>query len=442
MEYKSDDSSVAASGLLALNKLSYQFQRDLSVSVARNLQTQHFSQNVYVGGDTGVAIWNTGSSYVNPRTCYLELDVTNQTTSAADPANRTKAHFGLLGAGAINLINRITIFSRSGSIIERIDRAAVLAAIRLQYEHDESYLKSNGTLMGLETIADLNWVGSLGPGLSGQTNRFILPLHLISPFFGSVDTLLPAALCSGLRFEIVWEAAENAMVCLPPVVPGVPDVIPSYIITRCQFQADCFLLSDIALRTLNQSAASNSLEVSAVTYHNTISSRTSGQLNLDVGKAVSRALGCVFKERKTSGFIQSSERFASVPLDATSYVSEFQLRLGSLYFPNSAITGTSSRITSPTLMANSLQAFSKFYQDSNTSCSVSEKEFRESKSVFAQTLERSDVMDLSGQPTSNSRILSLNASWNAAPVNGSAIDMYLKYVTLIRVYLSNVIVEV
>lgn len=436
---KNDEASSAAqAGLLSINQLSYQFGRDLSVAVARSMQTCHAQQTTYAPGDTMTFIVNSGSAYINPRTSWLEMDIKN--TSTGNAVDK-RLWFGTEGGGGLNLINRLTIFSRSGAIIERIDRCNVLSAISLHYQHDDSYLKANASAFGkTDTIGDLDWP-------KDAIIRLCIPLHMFSPLFSSVDTLLPAQLMSGLRFELTLESAANACVALPPVAPPTADVTPSYEVIRVQMQMDSYMLSDISLRVLNQAAAANSLEITATTCHNTISSRVTSSLNLDSGKSVSRALGSVFKERPASAtYVQNSERFASKPFDTASFLSQYQLRIGSLYFPQSQLTGDSARISSPSLYSQTLTMWDRFFQGSGISCSVSEKRFRQSQAAVAQTLERSNVLSLSGVPLSNSRILSLNAQFAGTdylnPIPGTQIDFFLYYVTLLRVYNSSVIVEV
>ena len=88
-----------------------------------------------------------------------------------------------------------------------------------------------------------------------------------------------------------------------------------------------------------------------------------------------------------------------------------------------------------------MQGFNSYKKNANMY--VSEKDFREGSAVFAQTLERSSVMELSGIPLSNSRVLALQAKFGGTSANTAALStFYLKYVTLIRVFSSNVTVEI
>jgi hypothetical protein len=76
--------------------------------------------------------------------------------------------------------------------------------------------------------------------------------------------------------------------------------------------------------------------------------------------------------------------------------------------------------------------------------------FRSERGNFIQTLERSNVIDASGIPLSNSRLLSVQQVWNAyrqgvdASQLGGAflVDLFLFHSVLVRVYLSSANVEI
>ena len=71
---------------------------------------------------------------------------------------------------------------------------------------------------------------------------------------------------------------------------------------------------------------------------------------------------------------------------------------------------------------------------------VSEKQFRSGAAVFAQSFERSSVLQLAGQPTSNSRVISFSAKFADA---GTAREtsVFVFYTQLIRIFSSNCVIE-
>ena len=109
-----------------------------------------------------------------------------------------------------------------------------------------------------------------------------------------------------------------------------------------------------------------------------------------------------------------------------------------MFFPNTSVRGDSGRESAPELYAMALQAFGQMTGSAPT-VSTTEKEYRNGKAVYAQSFERSSVLDLSGQPSSNSRIISLVSRFSDTAVHDSA--FYLFFAQLIRVFSSNAVVE-
>lgn len=426
-----DESSLGKAGVLNLNALSYRMPPDLSVAVSRTVTSQWFASQTAAAGSSSMCIWNTGAAYVNARQSSLVFDLKNDSAKAV--------WFGLHGSSAASVINRITISSRSGQILEKVDRANQLAAIKALYTHDNAWSKTGpGSAMGMvPAIGDLAWA-------AGAIIRFVIPLGHISPMFDSVDSLLPAQLCSGLKFEVTWETGQNAL------MSAESEGSLNYSVSNMRFQTESYLLSDLVMRSLNEQSASAGLEVVCTTAFNNQTSRATSLLTTDVGKSVSRALSFIYKEREIITTINRSNlsNFMSVKqtgTDSTSYVNEWQARVGSLYYPQASIRTTpdiGARGACPELYMQTLRAFGKFDQRDTISCSVSEKAYREGDMCIAQDLERSNVQQLSGIPLSQSRTLSITVANTEAVSLKTEIDIYLMFVQLIRVFSSQVVIEI
>ena len=150
--------------------------------------------------DTLVFVLNSGSAYVDFKDSYLSFDVKNTSTGVG------QAFFGTSGGSACNFFNRLTISSRSGQIIERIDRVNQLSCIRHNFEKSEVWKQTTGSLMGLGISAvNLDWN-------KDDTVRFVIPLGSLSVFFNTCDQLVPAQLASGMRIELLLEDGKQAMV--------------------------------------------------------------------------------------------------------------------------------------------------------------------------------------------------------------------------------------
>jgi hypothetical protein len=353
------------------------------------------------------------------------------------------AWFGRFGGSACNLVEQITISSRSGQVIETISKANLLAAIRVQYERSFSDTTFGaGSCAGiaeLDNAGTTEVVDPLGWAV-GSTIRFCIPLTMISPLFAGSTSLWPASLCSGLRVEILWARPSSAM------CSNTPDngQTMNYAISNISINAQSYLLSDLVLRNLNSLSATSGLEVVSSTYFSATGQRNVSLYSAELAKAASRALMCVYSEKLSGPRPITESPMASAALDS-SYCAEFQFRLGSLYFPARSVRGNSARETAPQIMSHSLMAFNSYRPGSG--CTVSEKEFRTGACVYAQSLERSNVLELAGQPLSNSRVLQLQANFVdtlVPPATSVSHDssFYLKHVILIRVFSQNCTIEI
>jgi hypothetical protein len=157
-------------------------------------------------------------------------------------------------------------------------------------------------------------------------------------------------------------------------------------------------------------------------------------------RACSRALSAFYLEQaQITGFLTGERStVASKAIDDGGPVS-VQFRAGSLYFPNTAIAATIPELCGPENFQMALQCFNKF--NTNISAAVTYPEYSSGGSlILGTTLERSTALDLTGIPLSNSRVLALNATF--ANADASTAYLFLEYVTLARVFISNCTVEV
>ena len=94
--------------------------------------------------------------------------------------------------------------------------------------------------------------------------------------------------------------------------------------------------------------------------------------------------------------------------------------------------------SSPELYASALKAFGQMTKNAPM-ISTSEAQYRNGKAVYAQSFERSASLDLAGQPSSNSRIISLVSRFSDSAVHDSS--FYLFFAQLVRIFSSNAVVE-
>jgi hypothetical protein len=238
-------------------------------------------------------------------------------------------------------------------------------------------------------------------------------------------------LMSGLRMEIEWETAAVAL----------KGATADYRILDMQMALDSYTLTDSVLRTLNETAALQGLEVVFASYHNTqlSPSNTGTSLNMEVRKAVSRALGCIMKVHSNSVSEATNDSMASKDWDFT----QLQARVGSLYFPQQPLkASTVGNVSVPPdreSYFHTLRGFNKIKTPSAPPA-VSLSDFKATMGVFCQDLERSSVQNLTGIPLNNSRTLAIQAEFANAPTE-ALVEVWLVYTRLCRVFLNNIEVE-
>ena len=458
--------------MIHVNNLTYTLDPDLSVAVNNTHKNHFFQQQTYTDAQRAICILNSGADYIDTTRSFLSFRVA-ATCATADRA----AWFGENGS-ALNLINRITISSRSGDELSRVRSLNLLAASRLPYQMDKAWARTTGEMAGYGK----QFACSAGAPAAGDGLVVNIPLYLLSDFFG-YNRLMPAMLMSGLRVEIEWEAPNVAFTTLDVAAgsTGVPTfgtfadapnsgyvlqrksvvntAITSYQIDNIFISAKSVQLTDATQRALNEMSAVNGLEIVYTDWETTQLDVNANSINMEVRKASSRALAALLRSRPAYGDATQAtlytnpiaESFASEAWD----INQYQWQLGSLYFPQQPIktrTGAAAGAC-PESYAHALDCFDKLqpnsrppmcrlYADatSGTNTLMYERHaFNDAASTLGVTLERSSLFQLSGIPINNSRVLSFQGQF--ANSRNRNVTIFLKYVKLARVFLNNVEVE-
>ncbi len=346
MENKEQE-SINVAGVISANQLSFRLPPDLSVATSRNLQSQFFSNQTYTPGANAICAFNTGSQYVDFTRSMLVMSIRNLSTNAAlAPQN---AWFGPNGS-ACNVINRVTVSSRSGTQLELLQNANQYASYKLTMERDIGHTGVQGIIAANDAAQGAGvamMYGSTPSALStaaydwanGEILRFCIPFSAFSPLLGNARSLWPSILCSGLKLELQLESAQVAMMTTSV---NATDIL-NYSIDEIRCELECYTISDLALRSLSFQAQTG-LDVLSESVHDTQASRTGSSINVDNGRSVSRALGFVYRERPVQTVADATQdKFALMPVSAAQYpTGEFSRWV---FSPEPA---TSSPPTSPT----------------------------------------------------------------------------------------------
>lgn len=493
-------------GLMSVNDLTYVLPPDLSVSVNRTHCNHYFQQSTYTNSQRAICILNSGAHYGDMRLSSLEFGVqvipqvarTDDTT----PTNLVSAWLGRHGS-ALNLIDSITISSRSGDEIARLNQADLLHYVTTAFRKTEGYLNTVGQGMGYNTTIPSN-------AAHQNTAFFSIPLSDLSDIF-AYGRLTPPQLLSGMRISITWTPPVRAFVTVARTngvathgtetngviaAVGGTDVITEYHIINPYISMYSVQLTDGVQRALNELSAVNGLEIVYCDWEPTevaYAASLTSTAQLEVRKAASRALKAFAVTRDTKNInVATRDSYAT---ERWSY-RRWQWQLGSLYFPQQPIVASSDggafgadtddtvANSIPESYKHTLIAFGKYKGECavpmrlldgtvndegfNTTNTIGSNGYTQTAvtnipavradkngkwgtyanglSVLGVLLERSDLFNLSGVPINNSRVLSLrveydNANFTGDRADGRTLTIFLKYVRLARIFLNNVEVE-
>lgn len=231
------DKGAARSGLIGVNNLNYRMEPDLSVAVNCTDKNHFFQSQTYENTQRAVCVLNSGADYIDPRRSFLCFTVelpdivygfrdvyyTQVSASAGENVSYSETFAETIsfgdgydgGAGsALNLIEQITISSRSGDELSRVERCNLLAYYVNAYTRDKQWNDTVGEGMGVNVGYQVISEGGRVSAAAAAESRLIrvsIPMYCLSGMF-NYDKLLPSMLMSGLRIEIRWEAPERAFV--------------------------------------------------------------------------------------------------------------------------------------------------------------------------------------------------------------------------------------
>jgi len=309
----------STNSMISVNNLVYNLEPDLSVVTNATFKQHFFQQNEYTSSQRATCILNTGADYLDTRRSWLVFSLLRTRELNPDGDETTKpVEFGPLGT-ALNLINRVTVTSRSGDELSRCRRLNLKKASILPYKMETEWWESVGQSMGKDKTIPTE-----------VEERFVIPLYCLSDLFG-YGRFLPSMLTSGMRIEIEWETPEVAFVSTDPSVSvgSAP-----YKIGSMHINARSIQLTDAVQRHLNELSATNGLEIVYTDWETTELSKTTGtSINLEVRKAASRALKAYAKIRDHTDTEGTRDSMATQEFDCVQH----QWQLGSLYFPHQPI---------------------------------------------------------------------------------------------------------
>jgi len=162
--------------MMLLNDLSYKLEPDMSVAVNKTHKNHFFQQTQYKNTQPAICILNSGSDYIDTRRSFLHFEVDlsclsrSETTQSVidslnaapqllnpddakkdgeyyvEQINRSFIINGLFGenGSVLNLIDTVTVTTRSGDELSRITDLALLSNMLLPLHHGKDWKNTVG----------------------------------------------------------------------------------------------------------------------------------------------------------------------------------------------------------------------------------------------------------------------------------------------------------
>ena len=433
-------------GDLLVNNLIYKQPKALSLAKTRTPVRQFFQRSDYLSAPNKTAVidWNTGASYIDVGNSYLGFSLIVQSD--------TQSNYGFGDGSAMNLISRITIRSRSGTELERLEGANLWSKFDTQYSLPKNFRETMGSAMGMDdTTNRYTYITTQTGGTPEQSYavQLLIPLKQLCPFFRPLKgQLLPPQLASGLHIEIVFENTNTA-ICVPTDFPGT---ITDYDVKNIHFMLDTVELSDETQKALNMESADNGLEWVTPRVYTAITSLPSGQTqtSVQVRKSCSQATMAYSVLQKTADLNDiNKDSMNSIDLQNLRDIN-WQYRIGSLFFPQQPVVeksdaGNDTYFITAQSYFEALYAFDKPKHPYHE-CSVTSRKFQfDGAGIFAMTASKNDDLFLSGLPINNSRVLEFNLDFKEPSENppfDKKLTTFLEYIQVCKCFVDNTAVAI
>lgn len=426
---------------LAMNALNYDFDSSFPAIRSRSKYVNDANKSSYESSETASVILNSGSQFTWGPGCTLNFDIKNTSTGSGALSFKNKT--GPSQGSAANVLDSIIIVSASGQELERIEGLGLLTGYRIRYSCAKDWQTSGGSSF---------YYGEDLAIAAAATASVSIPMGLISGLFASKKLLPPQAL-AGARIEFTWAPAQTAFVNSVAVATSTS----SYQINNLRIWTDAVQLEDSVQLEIQKRAAKSGLSLSYMTWdRSTFNTSSSGSVAFSQNKSVSRASRALAVVRLTHAQAVTTNSLDANAIDdfqaaEVCPVQSVQWRLGDQYFPNSAVTYSSSAAAGKTqfceLYNYALRGFERLEScDRAPGCSLADyygtvgtDAAGGDSFAFPVLLERSPTVDNSGLPISSSRVLEFRAT--LATATSRRVDVYLEYQRAARVGLDRIVVR-
>lgn len=407
------DDDVNLSDLIKVNDLKYVLPRGLSTISKRQISSSQFQNQSYAPGATMTCFVSTGENFVMGKNSYIRMGAYGHMNNGDAPTDAK-----LESGSILNLFKNCVYTTSSGTEVERNIDVNDYQHCKLQWDYDVDYTLSVGThLLGANT-KDIKLSTTDANDETKGAHEFCVPMGHI---FGCWNTnkLMPWSLCSGSKIEIVLESVARAFKSADA---------ETYTVVRPELYTDQYTLTDMVLKTINESSASGGLGFRFESYDVTKSAFDSATLNLSSQKALAKANRAWLKTRISAD--ESDGKKDSFACEGKYKTSQFNI--GGLYLPNQPLKSAGSN-EGARLYMNTLYSFNRVNKG-NPGATVA------SHPIVSCTLERSSNLPLSGVSILSGRYLNAEVTYTDAAA-ARAVSMYVEHDVELLIFLDKVVVK-
>ena len=414
-----------AESLLQVNQLSYRLPPQISIASKCTHVINYPQQSSYNQGQTMIFDCQTGSQFVDPAASYLRFVV-----------KPSDSLHGFGSGSSANIFSRIVVRTASGKELSRVEDARLIIKMLEVYNYSNDWKNTVGVAQGYSKVTgDATTYCDAVPS-TGKV--FVLPIQCLMPCMNPHGAkLVPPNIMSGLRIEMALASSNNAFCS---VSQSAPLTLASYTVEQSEMHLKVHELADAFQRKIQEMSQNGLNYLYKEHFHNIVSPGANSNINFDVKKACSKALTARILVRP-SVIAPGRDTLASAVYNFT----KIQTHIGSDYFPNQPlqVDGTPSLDNINESYYYSLYAQDKLEQWSPSSVSPAQflgvTDYLDyNNGVICFNYNKSNVSDLAGYTTSNSRALLVDLQQSSAV--DIRLDVYLTFLRLCKAYLSNAIV--
>lgn len=415
-----------ADSLLQVNQLSYRLPPQISIASKCTHVINYPQQASYNNGNTMIFDCQTGSQFVDPSASYLRFVV-------KPSANNTH---GFGSGSCANLFSRVVVRTNTGKELSRVEDARLIMKMLDVYNNSNDWRSTTGISQGYspETGAAATYCDPIPT--AGRL--FVLPVQTLMPCMSPHGAkLVPPNIMSGLRIELTLSSPNDAFCS---VNQGGVASLASYIVDAVEMHWKVHELADAFQRKIQEMSQSGLNYLYKEHFHNIVSPGANTNINFDIKKACSKALTARILARPAT-IASGRDTLAS----AVYNFNKIQTHIGSDYFPNQPlqVDGVPSADN-----INESYYYALYAQDKLEKWNPSSVNPRQylgaadyktfNNGIMAWNFNKSNVSDLAGYTTSNSRALLVDLQ-QASAVD-VRLDVYLTFLRLAKVYQSNCVV--